>query len=136
MKNNKGFTLTEILIVVVVLGVLAAFVLPRFFGQEEKGSVAEAIANLSAIRQAEASYFLENSSTYTTSMASLDIDDPNAPASRKFNYTVVITAGSPPTYKATAQRIATAPDDFKNKTIILNSDGTWDPTASHPFKPK
>ena len=30
MRNNKGFTLVEILIVVVILGILAAIVIPQF----------------------------------------------------------------------------------------------------------
>ena len=35
-KNQKGFTLIEIMVVVIILGMLAALVLPRIMGQEDK----------------------------------------------------------------------------------------------------
>ena len=41
-SRNKGFTLIEILIVVIILAVLAAMVLPRFLGQTENAFIAEA----------------------------------------------------------------------------------------------
>ena len=41
--SSKGFTLTEILIVVVVIAVMASLVIPRFTGQTDKAAAAEAI---------------------------------------------------------------------------------------------
>ena len=39
MKNQKGFTLIEIMVVIIILGLLAGLVLPKFLGQEEKAKV-------------------------------------------------------------------------------------------------
>ena len=36
MKNNKGFTLIELIMVIVIMGILAAVVVPRFFSLESK----------------------------------------------------------------------------------------------------
>ncbi len=55
MKNTRkkrGFTLIEILIVVVILAILAAMILPRMIMQTENGYIAEAQQNLGAIRSA------------------------------------------------------------------------------------
>lgn len=129
MNSKKGFTLTEILIVVVILGVLAALVLPRFMKQDERGIVAEAVANLSAIRQAEASFALENSGAYTATLANLDVD---TSSSTKFSYAVDGTTGT-----ATATRLPASgtcsSTNFGNCTITLTAAGAWG--GDHPFKP-
>jgi prepilin-type N-terminal cleavage/methylation domain-containing protein len=54
MKNrsNKGFTLIEIIIVIVIIGVLATLALPRITGQIEGARGAEAMNMFGAIRRA------------------------------------------------------------------------------------
>ena len=131
MKTKKGFTLTEILIVVVIIGVLASLVIPRFTNQSERGVVAEAVQMLSAIRQGEVSYALENSGSYLDMDTTVAGDDAkwaqigiDKPPTTNFNYTVV--SGN-----ATATRNG---GDFDTTTVILNINGTWT-GSTHPFHP-
>jgi type IV pilus assembly protein PilA len=42
MRKDAGFTLVELLIVMLILGVLAAIAIPSFFNQREKGKDAQA----------------------------------------------------------------------------------------------
>ncbi|MGI6241642.1 MAG: prepilin-type N-terminal cleavage/methylation domain-containing protein [Candidatus Omnitrophota bacterium] len=51
--NKKGFTLIEVLIVVVIVAILAAMVLPRFISQPEKAILAEATQLLGALKRAQ-----------------------------------------------------------------------------------
>lgn len=54
IRNQKGFTLIEVLIVVVIIGILAALLLPRMLQQPERARLAEANQMLGVIRRAQA----------------------------------------------------------------------------------
>jgi len=51
-KNVKGFTLVELLIVIAILGVLAAIILPNFTGMTDAGDAEAAATELSIIQTA------------------------------------------------------------------------------------
>lgn len=52
VKNNKsGFTLLEIIIVIIIVGVLASLALPRFFETVEYSRSTEALAYMGAIKR-------------------------------------------------------------------------------------
>ncbi len=60
MKNHRGFTLIEIMVVVIILGLLAGLVLPRVLGQEEKARISAAKTQIRAIEGALDSFKLDN----------------------------------------------------------------------------
>jgi type IV pilus assembly protein PilA len=65
MRDRKGFTLIELMIVVAIIGILAAIAIPNFLKFQAKSKQSEAKTNLKAIYTAETSYFGEYS-TYNT----------------------------------------------------------------------
>ncbi len=56
---SRGFTLLELMIVAVILGVLAAIAVPLFQGMQARAHQAEAKANLAGIHVAEVAYYSE-----------------------------------------------------------------------------
>jgi type IV pilus assembly protein PilA len=58
-KSNKGFTLIELMIVVAIIGILAAIAIPNFLRFQLKAKSAEGKVNIAAIRTAEESYLAE-----------------------------------------------------------------------------
>ena len=59
MKNKKGFTLIELMIVVAIIGILAAIAIPDFLKFQAKAKQSEAKQNLGAIFTTQISYFGE-----------------------------------------------------------------------------
>jgi general secretion pathway protein G len=57
--GSRGFTLLELLVVVVIIGLLAGFVAPRYFGQVGKSEVSVARAQLDALEKALDQYRLD-----------------------------------------------------------------------------
>jgi prepilin-type N-terminal cleavage/methylation domain-containing protein len=70
VPHHRGFTLIEVLIVVVVMGILVVLMVPRTQSTKEKAFVAAMKSDLHNLASAEESYFFDNA-TYTNSLAAL-----------------------------------------------------------------
>jgi type IV pilus assembly protein PilA len=66
LKNKKGFTLIELMIVVAIIGILAAIAIPNFMNYQCKARQSEAKSNLGAIRTAQEVYFAEKNNYAAT----------------------------------------------------------------------
>jgi len=77
LRSRKGFTLLELIIVVIVIGILASIALPRFIRVAERARIAEAKSVLDALRSAQMRYAAQWNA-YTGNPALLDTPPPPA----------------------------------------------------------
>ncbi len=76
MKNNKGVTLLELLIVIGIIGILAMIAIPGYIGQQRRAARAEAYTNLESLRLLEEQFFAERA-VYTASLGTCGADNNN-----------------------------------------------------------
>jgi general secretion pathway protein G len=65
-NSEQGFTLIELMVVVVILGILATVVMPKLIGRTDKAKITKAIVDISAIKTGLKMYKLDNGNYPTT----------------------------------------------------------------------
>ena len=122
LKKGSGFTLLEIIIVIIIVGVLASLALPKFFSTVEYSRGTEAITAISTIRQSMERCFLQKADyTPCDNFTNLDIDDPQGSPNSHFTYD--ITGVSTTDFIITAWR-NTVDGGTTGDSIILSQSGT------------
>jgi len=65
-QSESGFTLVELLVVMLILGLLAAIAIPAFFNQRDKAADAEAKSTAKTAQTAMETYATDNNGSYVT----------------------------------------------------------------------
>jgi len=105
--SRKGFTLIELMIVVAIIGILAAIAIPKFAELIRKSSEGASKGNLGALRSAMSIYYGDMEGSYPANVAALTIGG---------KYLTVIPPAKAPNYHADGSGVvllsaAAAPSD-------------------------
>lgn len=104
--QRHGFTLLEIIIVIIIVGVLASLALPRFFSTVEYSRSTEALNALGVIRTSVVRCGIVNDNVVgCDTFAALDIDDPGTEPGSHFTYSVAVTGANAFTVTATRNTV-------------------------------
>lgn len=127
--SKKGFTLIELVVAILIIGILATIAVPRYIRVVEKGRAAEAKNILGLIRAAQVSYGVEID-FYTTDIPSLSLDVPTGGCVPGFYFTYSITDAdfTTGTFTVRADRCTAdgkGPDSVVPYFITIDQDGAF-----------
>jgi prepilin-type N-terminal cleavage/methylation domain-containing protein len=116
--RRKGFTLIELIIVILVLGILAAIAIANFVDVKERAYVATMKADLRNFALYEQNYLMDSQGSYFAGSGAAQGFVPTVGVT----VTAAVDVGPPPTWSA----IATHSRTSKTCAIVTDGPSVWD----------
>jgi prepilin-type N-terminal cleavage/methylation domain-containing protein len=137
VKSEKGFTLLEIIVVIVIIGILATLGITQYIPSRERAIGREAIANLKLIAAAERIYRMEYGTFYPPDSGTTEGSVNNINTNLKLSLTVTnwaysITGGTDTFTASAARNGAGGYQDCEYSLATGDADGEPESNGSCP----
>jgi prepilin-type N-terminal cleavage/methylation domain-containing protein len=117
--KNSGFTMVELMMVVIIIGILVTIAIPNYMHSVETAKCSQGIGILKNMRTAELDYFREND-TFTNDITVLEAQVGGSFVDTSDWAFSVVSAATTFTLTATRQS-----GPFSGKSVDLNETGVW-----------
>ena len=124
-RHAKGFTLIELMLVILIIGILAAIAMPQYDDYVTRTNRTAAQQYMLELASAEQQYLLDSRS-YTSTIANLGVSEPSA-ISGVYTVTIAVSAG-PPGFVITAKPVA-GTTQASDGDLTINQLGVKTPAA-------
>jgi prepilin-type N-terminal cleavage/methylation domain-containing protein len=134
-RNQKGFSLIELMIVVTILGIISAIAIPTYMGVQKKGKRTEYKTNLEIVKLLEEKRHAEQG-TYVEAANTVDLGSelphfqPGDPANLLYEYSVDCRGDCNTLFTAIATGKANGPDP--GKKFCIDQDNVKGEDAACP----
>ncbi len=139
-REESGFTLVELLVVMLILGILAAIAIPAFFSQRDKAKDSDAKAQANSAQTAIESYATDNNGSYAgATLAKLQAIEPtikstvaDADSLTSNTYTVTATSSTGNTFSVTAGKHRDSHIPLRREPAATPTQGARAPAYWNP----
>ncbi len=121
LPSHRGFTLIELMITLVIVGILTAIAVPNYTRYVIRGNRGAAQQHLIDLAQRE-QQFLADARVYKDSVAGLNMKTPTAVA-KSYTITIQTDDGPPPRFTITATPVA-GTSQVEDGTLTIDQAGT------------
>lgn len=122
IKKNKGFTLIELMIVVVIVGILSSIAIPSYQQYVMRGNRTDGMSAIQMLLDAQERYYADHIQ-YTADLTKLGLADPYITPEGKYSIKAAVCSSTIPLSQCVELTATARGGQVKDGNLIANTQG-------------